>query len=524
MEDVIRAVPASAVQETSFEDDQVDALHHQDEETAPIRGRSDLEDELESNHEGSKLTDTTKSPTRAQAPDVLRGLLMVLLALDQTLVLLSPWPQDSPSPSQSDIADSSTALYALHHLTSIAAPGILFLFGLGFVYYAQARRAQGWSSLQIARHLLIRAILLTIITAVLGLIVTGGKVWFWNRLLFALAIDYLIAGLLWLFIAHSEERVAFWLLRVLPDSKEDDVREPLLASRRGLQDAVAPDRKIMRAADLSWHLHNVVVLGASAVVTIWWNLWLAPPVGGRECRQPDDMPRSVWFRIWFDPVQTEHVSSTHPPLAWLSFALLGLLYGRLLLAKPWTHATLTLSNAFAGLAFLTIFVLTRVLRLGNLTSCLHPVVNSQASSNPYLASPRAFFSLVNSPPDVAFWAYSMGANFILLAIVGILPARAAGVLFHPLLVYGTSAMFFYTAHLLLLALCWLFWAGVWHLPTARQNPWTVTKSAQDQGRHADPQWVFWLTWLGVLAVLYPLCRGFAFFKRTRGPESIWKFF
>ncbi|KUI54387.1 hypothetical protein VP1G_01791 [Cytospora mali] len=549
MEEAVRALPGNAVQETSFEDDApthddhvrtktpelgsasnhntTTTVHGHHHGTTHMTYGSVSDDEVESS---LHITTSTKSTTRGLAPDLLRGLLMVLMALDHNTLALNPWEPETAIDGEVDSGEpvhewNRPVAYAVRSLTHLCAPGFIFLLCAGTVYFSRSRKAIGWSSWRMTWHFLQRAVLLTLLCVPLGLVLTLGKAWFLNLVLFALAVDYLVAGLLFLVISKTEESLAFGLLRVLPDAKGDDAREPLLADRRGEED-IAPDLKIMRAADISWHVHNALLL-ALAVVTVWWNIWLSP--SGGHCKVDSSvadlavvgLPKSNWFRVWFYPFKADGVVSELPPLAWLSFAFLGLLYGRVVLARPWTKTALTIGNTLTGIAFSVVFVLTRVLQFGNLPNgCLHlPKGPAHPDANPYLSSWSSFFYVVKYPPDVAFWAYSLGSNFVLLVFLGIIPVAVALTLLNPLLVYGTSALFFYVVHLVLLFLSRLVWLPLMGHDMGWKDRWTGEGAVG-----VDKMWVYWLNWALVLVVMYPLCRWYGSFKKTRGPDSIWRFF
>lgn len=541
MEETVRALPGAAVQETSFENDVAaqqtnsETIGHEAEDVHDDDGNDDDAAERQPFHdEGitSQLTTTTKSTARALAPDLLRGLLVVLMVLDHNSIL-NTWSHETAIGGEYDHGVpvhtwTHSQPYVIRLVTYLWPPGLMFLLGTGIVYVGRSRRALRWSSWRLIGHFLVRAVVLTVLTVLLGAVLTAGRIGFLNMILFALAVDYLLTGLLWIMVSNSEELLAFGLLRVLPDAKDDDAREPLLADRRGAE-RIAPDRKIIRAADISWHTHNAFLL-ALAVATIGWNIWLSP-TGGHCASDAEraattmtpDLPRSNWFRIWFYPVETSHVLSVYPPLAWLSFAILGLLYGRIILARTWTRTALTLGNTFAGLICLLVFVLTRLLHFGNLSEgCLHMHEHESGhpSTNQYLASPQSFFYLTVYPPDVAFWAYGIGLNLLLLGVLDIVPTVIASTVLQPLVEFGTSPLFFYVVHLPLLSLSRLFWLQIYGHETGHKG----NRLTGDDERGVEKIWVFWLNWALVLVVLYPLCRWYALFKGMRGPDSVWRFF
>lgn len=449
---------------------------------------------------------------------------MAIMALDHNVMSLRSWPHGTALDGERSAVDvtewNSRFAFCLRLATHACAPGFAFLLGVGVVYFGRSRARLGWGTGRMAGHFFVRAGVLTGITVGLGVLVSVGRVWFLNIVLFALAVDYLAAGWLWMVLGGVERRVALGLLKTGSTLREeDDPEEPLLGSRREEGD-IAPDRAIMRAADVAWHVQNAVLLGL-AVVAIWWNVWLSPTGGWCGVPPSWEPPATVWFRIWFYSVQTPRIISEFPPLAWLSFALLGLLYGRVVLARQWSARAINLGTAVAGLGFLLAFILTRVLRIGNLSEgCLHmPEHTQNPSANPYLASVPSFFYLVKYPPDVAFWSFTMAVNLIALALLGTVPARVATSVFRVLLVYGTSALFFYLAHIFLLQLLGAGWIAVMGHPVGFQDPFT--------GREAigvDKIWTFVANWALALAILYPVCRWYGEFKRTKGPDSLWRFF
>ncbi|KAK3355514.1 hypothetical protein B0H65DRAFT_50338 [Neurospora tetraspora] len=543
--------PDPAVQETSFAADACDAssdlqiLDHEpipDEEWHAQNGQSSALESQSNQHQhqhGSysygSFTHTLrsghdghhKSTARALAPDLLRGLLMVLMALDHNAMALQSWDHATAPQGENDSIPvhewNRPIAHNIRVLTHLCAPGFTFLLGMGIVYFGRSRTNLGWSTARMAWHFFTRAVVLTLVMIVMSLGITLGDTWFLNIVLFALAVDYLLSGLIWLVAAKTEKMLAFIILKVLPEKKEDDATEPLLANRRGVED-IAPDRAIIRAADISWHIHNLV-LSALAVVTIWWNIWLSPTNGHCGAEPVQKLPDTIWARIWFYQVfDTDwRIISVFPPLAWISFAILGLVAGRIILARSWSTKAITTGNLLAGIAFTIVFVGTRFLNAGNLSEgCLHMPEHAKpdAPDNQYLASWRSFIYLIKYPPDVAFWAFTMAGNLFLFAFFSVIPPRLATIVFDPLLVFGTSALFFFVGHLTLLfvlARPATHWFG--HV-LGHPDYWKPGQPAVG----VDNLWVFFGVWLLVLAIMYPLCKWYGGFKRRRGPDSIFRFF
>ncbi|KAJ0145137.1 hypothetical protein CTA2_1045 [Colletotrichum tanaceti] len=475
---------------------------------------------------------------------------MAFMAMDHNVIGLNSWPHTTgPDPAE---ADSTPVLrwnrplaYAVRSLSHLCAPGFTLLLGVGVVYFARARARMGWSSARMARHFATRAVVLTAVSVVMGLALTRGRFWFMNIVLVALAVDYLLVGLLWLAVAETEPLLASavdrWFGLGSGDALDEGTRTPLLVRRSKFLVGGGGGGASARAQSLSWHVHNALLL-VLAFVTIWWNHWLSPTHGvctstsSSLSASSSSTTASDFWRFWFYEVSSPRVLSGFPPLAWLSFAVLGLLYARVAIkARRLPPTTLAAGHFAASLAFALLFVLTRVLRVGNLSEgCLRtPDQAGAGASNPYLASAASFFYVVKYPPDLAFFAYTLAAVFFLLGVLGMIPARtaagagAAGKWLRPLLAFGTSALFFYVVHMAVLF-------GLSILVTVRlfghdngmpPSPVAGTPGAGvGVGVGVDNVVVWWANWAVVMVVMYPLCRWYSAFKKTRSADSVWRFF
>jgi uncharacterized membrane protein len=92
--------------------------------------------------------------------DALRGLIMVLMALDHANLFIAQQHSSGeywggPFPAYRDALPFLTRL-----VTHLAAPGFFFLMGAGMVLLANSRRRRGWSEWAVIRHFLIRGGLL----------------------------------------------------------------------------------------------------------------------------------------------------------------------------------------------------------------------------------------------------------------------------------------------------------------------------------------------------------------------------
>jgi len=92
--------------------------------------------------------------------DALRGLIMVLMALDHANHFIAQ--QHSPGEYWGGPfpAYDSALAFLTRLVTHLCAPGFFFLMGAGMLLFATSRRKQGWSKWAITRHFFLRGGLL----------------------------------------------------------------------------------------------------------------------------------------------------------------------------------------------------------------------------------------------------------------------------------------------------------------------------------------------------------------------------
>src|SRR6266446_1990435 len=88
-------------------------------------------------------------PVRDLAMDRLRGLIMVIMAIDHASLFIAH--QHSSESWRGDITVYSSAFPFLTRFTThLCAPGFFFLMGAGMAMFAASRRARAWSENRIA--------------------------------------------------------------------------------------------------------------------------------------------------------------------------------------------------------------------------------------------------------------------------------------------------------------------------------------------------------------------------------------
>jgi len=173
----------------------------------------------------------------------------------------------------------------------------------------------------------------------------------------------------------------------------------------------------------------------------------------------------------------------YPVVPWLGVTGLGLLFGKLLLRD--IHEAGRVAR-WTGLGLLVLFVILRTIGgFGNL--------------NEVPAGWQGFLNVVKYPPSLAFLTVTLGMNLSLMGIWSWVESHLQS-RYHPLLVFGRVALFFYLLHLWVYSLLGLLFRG---------------------GSGLVTMYVFWL--LG-LVILYLFCYRYNRFKSSTPLTSPWRFF
>ncbi len=111
-------------------------------------------------NKGDKTSNTPSPFKRIKAPDALRGLIMIFMALDHANQFIAQKHSSGeywggPFPNYHDALSFLT-----RWVTHLAAPGFFFLMGMGMWLFTQSRREKGWSNWQIIGHFILRGAIL----------------------------------------------------------------------------------------------------------------------------------------------------------------------------------------------------------------------------------------------------------------------------------------------------------------------------------------------------------------------------
>jgi uncharacterized membrane protein len=388
--------------------------------------------------EGSSSLAEKGSRQRLFWLDGLRGLIMVLMALDHASFFIARVHPGEfwgvPLPMYPDGLHFLTRL-----VTHFCAPGFFFLMGISMVLFTDARRQIGWTDSRITRFFALRGFILIILQLLLenaawGIGLLSGTSHTTTPPGGGEEMAFLHFGVLYALGAT----MIFWSFFLRFSSA-------LFAS-----------------------VSIIAVLATTALIP-------APENAG--------VLYSPWLRLLMIPGKTGIWQIFYPFIPWLGLAGLGLVFGRLLRQD---HRRAYLTALVCGTVFLLLFGLFRA--FGSFS-------DFHSAGDGWIG----FFNLTKYPPSLAFILLTLGLDLVLLFLLSKVESqlRKWGQF---LLVFGSTALFFYLAHLYLYALMGLAFPN------------------------GTSFWLMYLFWILGLGILYPMCRWYKRFKERKPPESVWRFF
>lgn len=433
-----------------------------------LRGRSkQIKEESNTSVSGDSSTPLSPDASRLAAIDWMRGLVMVLMAIDHASLAFNGGRLGDDSWYAHEAgSELPAAQFFTRWLTHLCAPTFVFLAGTALALSFERRRLVGARDRDLDWHLFKRA-----------LVILAFELLWWSpfalQVLFAIAMGLicmiplrrlstrtlLITALSILFLYEA----LFWGIMHLGGVTADMIREVThMPVPEGEFDQEAMNEAAAQVRNLGW----------MSVFTPFFHPGLLVKLG----------PIPLWVQYPFVP--------------WLGMMILGWLLGRYLLqrltvATPIDGARSSTSVerllAISGLLALGLFVLFRTWNgYGNMLLL------------------REDFSLVQwlyvnkYPPSLTFALLELGLMALILSGFFWYQRKLKGPIrtWNPLLVFGQTAFFFYLIHMHMLIFSALA------LGMFRQ-----------QGLGAA-----YLAALGVLILLYPLCLWFRRFKARR-PQS-----
>jgi uncharacterized membrane protein len=335
----------------------------------------------------SNSPDIASNEARLLYLDALRGLIMILMALDHASLFIAHkhsaefWGQPLPN-------YAGALPFLTRFVTHFCAPGFFFLMGIGMMLFAASRRQLGWTDSAIRKHFLTRGALLIV-------------------------LQLFIENPAWVMGPAAE-------LGSQPPGGGSSVMLHF-GVLYGLGASMIVCAFLLRL--------NAIVLACISLLAVLLTQALIPG--------PDKVAElySPLARLLLIPGHTNIVQVFYPLLPWLGLAVFGLIFARWILDNP---AAVPRKAALIGAGFLLLFLLVRLTAgFGN----IHPVNNSTWIT---------FLNVTKYPPSLAYILLTLGVDLLLLALfAGIVTTLRRWA--KPLFVFGQTALFFYLAHLYLYA-------------------------------------------------------------------------
>ena len=330
-------------------------------------------------------------PERIAAFDLLRGTIMVLMALDHASFFIARmhsrefWGTALPE-------YASAFPFILRSISHICAPGFFLLMGVGMAMLTASRSAAGWSPPRIVRFFLARGLILIVLQ---------------------------------LFVENPAWGLAF--IRGIPGTFTSR-GGPIPGSGEGMPIYLGV-LFALGAVMLLWaflsRLSTPWVAGLS-LTALLMTQWITP---GPEAVSVD---YPAWVRMLQIPGRSGALVVFYPVVPWLGITGLGIILGRW---QASGSGDLMRWSFVIAVIFLTGFLVFR--HFGGFGN-FHPPASGWIG----------FLNVTKYPPSLSFILLTLGLNALLLVSLD----RCRGVWLNGLTVFGRTPLFFYLLHLYLYGL------------------------------------------------------------------------
>jgi uncharacterized membrane protein len=335
-----------------------------------------------------------KAVGRYQSIDALRGLIMILMAIDHASALIAR-QHASEFWAGAMSAYNSAFPFLTRWVTHVCAPGFFFLMGAGIYWFAAGGREAGLAETTISKRVLLRGLLLFLV----GMVLESPLLFLTSRL----------------------ERAKVSLNQIsAPPPNDGSMLYWGFVTLAGLGLTMMVCSLLLRLRPWAWLLVSGVCLVATHSLL---------PASGK--------PGPWWAAVLLTAGLSQHLLVVYPVIPWLAGAAAGMYFGYWWRGNP-VHAS------------------RRVWRVGAVLLLIGISVRA-AGSWGNIRLPRdpgwiEFLNNVKYPPSLVFWTMSLGVALLLLALLIQLPASWKSER-SPLIVFGQTPLFFYVAHFYVLTIC-----------------------------------------------------------------------
>jgi len=335
-------------------------------------------EKIDTPRETVKGNPVLEGKSRFASLDLHRGIIIVLMAIDHASGLIRHSHPFEFWNLPLPNYYMNTFGFITRFITHFCAPGFFFIMGIGMIFFMNSRMQKGWTNGEIMRSLAIRGALIILLEKLL-----------WSPIVFS-SISWKSAGVL--FALGGSMMVCVLFLRF-------NTRVLFLMGITGiLLTQVLPQFIV----NLGFYNNPFAILLLVPQILRPWNI-------------------------------------TYPIFPWMSITLLGMGFGKCLLADKDKALTGLLA---AGLICLAVSPIVRW--AGGFGNFRNPVM--------FGFNLVEFLNVVKYPPSLVFTLMTLGGNFILLYLIEKYQ-HLIGEVRKPLLVFGQTALYFYFIH-------WFFFCRV----------------------------------------------------------------
>ncbi|KAI8578776.1 hypothetical protein K450DRAFT_245466 [Umbelopsis ramanniana AG] len=437
-------------------------------------------------------------PQRVVALDLLRGLLMVLQSIDHAKAAFTTWY--GPHECWYELPSYDEAWqFILRLMTHPCAPGFAMLMGIGVTYFVRSRKALEWSDGKLLWHFFVRGSVLVLINLFqswgMGKSFGNDQIHFATTVLHALGVNFFSSAVILIASNHLYSLIKRSL------------------SRRDEINIDATSKADKRANDI-----RILIIFELAAAFMILNLFIVPAVSAKD----GVIEGYGWWRYFvYLPGLASFFISLYPAVNWLGLTLYGVGFGLLMIRDKRDNRQNAKFNTLFALGWFIFFLIIRFIGgFGNINPFLVGESGvATAAGNPFLTNWITFFNTIKYPPDLAYTALFLTVNHLLLTAFFLVPTGpdankyvSAIITNGPLLDFGRSALFFYVLHFYL------------YFGSAGLIGMLFPDLKSPKGTLAMNGWQFFITWSIGLIILWVLCKRYARFKASRGPDSIFRFF
>ena len=348
------------------------------------------------------MDDSSKN-RRLLSLDAMRGLIMVLMALDHASFFLAKTHSHEFWGTAMPCYDSAMP-FLFRAVTHLCAPGFFLLMGVGMALFIAGRIREGWGNRRVTRFFLIRGLML-------------------------IAVQQFLENPAW-YLGSLGTAAGAFTFRGGPIPGGGASSEFYLGVLYGLGSTMVVWGLFFRLPSSAVMALSMAAIGLTQVVI-------------SEFADPQAL-YPPFLRMLVIPGHSDAWMVFYPTIPWMGITGLGMVLGRLLRGHS---AGVARSLWISGAGALVFFVILRLLN---------------GFGNFHGAAPGwiGFFNLTKYPPSLSFLLLTTGIDLLLLrAWMWLESRRLSGG--RTLAVFGSSPLFFYITHLYLYAFMgWAFPNGM----------------------------------------------------------------